>query len=153
MMWCEILDNLQFNKFLWNEWSLIVWCEAARGAACCVIQDPVNNCNNFLPLPARPHIIRHLVFPWECVPIPGRHYMERAGPDVSKGYMTPTILHSRLLHYICILIPFLKSKVQREKNVQFRMMKSIDSENNKYPCIQMHICVHSMLYSDRAIDD
>ena len=33
MMWCEILDNLQFNKFLWNEWSLIVWCEAARRGA------------------------------------------------------------------------------------------------------------------------
>ena len=41
MMWCEILDNLQFNKFLWNEWSLIVWCEAARRGAswsCYVIQ-------------------------------------------------------------------------------------------------------------------
>ena len=115
MMWCEILDNLQFNKFLWNEWSLIVWCEAARGAACCVILDPVNNCNNFLPLPARPHIIRHLVFPWECVLIPGRHYIERAAwPDVSKGYITPTILHSRLLHYICIT--FTISKVKSSKN-------------------------------------
>ena len=69
MMWCEILDNLQFNKFLWNEWSLIVWCEAARRreGSLVMLCHPVNNCNNFLPLPTRPHIIRHLVFPWESV--------------------------------------------------------------------------------------
>ena len=53
MMWCEILDNLQFNKFLWNEWSLIVWCEAERGAEHVIMLcHPVNNCNNFLPLPS-----------------------------------------------------------------------------------------------------
>ena len=103
MMWCEILDNLQFNKFLWNEWSLIVWCEAERGAEHVIMLcHPVSNCNIFLPLPqSRPHIIRHLLFPWESVLVPGHRkapLLRAAGPDVNNSRVTLHLHYTRTLH-------------------------------------------------------
>ena len=142
MMWCEILDNLQFNKFLWNEWSLIVWCEAERGAEHVIMLcHPVSNCNNFLPLPTRPHIIRHLVFPWESVLVPGHRkapLLRAAGPDVNNSRVTLHLHYTRTLH---LHRYHGYSQVQRKKNVQYRMMNSIDSEiiNNSV----FRWCIHT----------
>ena len=97
MMWCEILDNLQFNKFLRNEWSLIVWCEAERGAEHVMsswTQWTIVIISCHYP-PARPHIIRHLVFPWESVLGP-RSPLGPSAPGGQGQMLARVKLH---LHY------------------------------------------------------
>ena len=82
-----------------------------------------------------------------CPEIPGHHSAQTQG---GQGQMLTALgLHYSynitLDSYITFayLPPLRKSKVQRKKNAQYRMMKSIDSEYYKYPCIQMHICVRT----------
>ena len=72
VMWNPWQFTIQQVSLKWMKFDRLMW--SSEGSSMLyVILDPVNNCNNFLPLPARPHIIRHLVFPWESVLIPGRH--------------------------------------------------------------------------------
>ena len=155
-MWCEILDNLQFNKFLWNEWSLIVWCEAARrqGSELVMLWHPVNNCNNFLPLPTRPHIIRHLVFPWESVLRSQVTTVDSARARCYNSARVTLLLqyYTRLLHYICIFTTIAKVKSSKERKMLNIGWWSLLTRNiiniPVFRCI--YACVHSMLYSVRG---
>ena len=63
----------------------------------------------------------------------------RPGPDVNNSRVT---LHSHLnitfAFYQHSDTGTMTIALQRKKNVQYRMMNFIDSEYNKYLCIQMH---------------
>ena len=157
VMWNPWQFTIQQVPLKWMKFDRLMWSSEEEGSELVMLWHPVNNCNNFLPLPTRPHIIRHLVFPWESVLRSQVTTVDSARARCYNSARVTLLLqyYTRLLHYICIFTTIAKVKSSKERKMFNIGWWSLLTRNiiniPVFRCI--YACVHSMLYSVRAMDD